>query len=93
LIIHDLKEGIFRESYPVEPTLLVFSAGENGVEVTQINEFGRDLLELCDGSARLEVIARSLYRRHGSGMESDCFFDECRMAMDTLRELELVRLS
>jgi radical SAM superfamily enzyme YgiQ (UPF0313 family) len=93
LIIHDLKEGIFRERYPMEPTLLVFSAGEKGVEVTQINEFGRDLLALCDGSAQLEVIARNLYRRHGSGMGSDCFFDECRMAMDTLRELELVRLS
>jgi hypothetical protein len=92
-IIHDLKEGLFRESYPVEPTLLVFAAGEKGVEVTQINEFGRDLLALCDGSARLEEIARSLYRRHGSGMGSDSFFDECREAMDTLRELELVRLS
>jgi radical SAM superfamily enzyme YgiQ (UPF0313 family) len=91
-IVDDLKEGIFRESYPLEPTLLVFSAGESGVEVTQINEFGRDLLELCDGSARLEEIARDLYQRYGSGMESEGFMDECREAMDTLREMELVRL-
>lgn len=92
-IIDDLREGLFRENYPPEPTLLVFSAGEEGVEVTQINAFGRDLLELCNGSARLEEIAHDLYRRHGSGMGSDRFFHECREAMDTLRELELLRLS
>lgn len=92
MIIDDMKEGVFRENYPLEPTLLVFSAGEKGVEVSQINEFGRDLLELCDGSARLEEIASGLYQRYGSGMGSEGFMDECREAMETLREMELVRL-
>jgi len=90
-IIDDLKTGIFRENYPEEPTLLVFSPSENGAEVTQINEFGRDLLELSDGSSSVERIAGGLYRQYGSGMEFENFLDECRQAMVTLGEMELLQ--
>ncbi len=93
LIVDDLKDGVFRENYPDEATLLIFSVREAGMEVTQINEFGRDLLELCDGSARLEEIARHLHKRHGSGMGNEGFTDECREALEALREMELVRFA
>jgi len=90
-IIADLKAGVFRDSYPEEPTHLVFSPGEKGTGVTQINEFGRDLLDLSDGSATIEEIAGELYCRYGSGMERESFIDECRQAIDTLREMELLQ--
>jgi hypothetical protein len=90
-IIGDLKTGYFRDSYPEEPVLLVFSPGEKGVVVTQINEFGRDLLDLSGGSASLEEIAGDLYQRYGSGMGRESFIDECRQAICTLMEMELLQ--
>jgi radical SAM superfamily enzyme YgiQ (UPF0313 family) len=90
-IITDLKAGVFRDSYPEEPTLLVFFPGEKVTEVTQINEFGRDLLDLSDGSASIEEIAGDLYCRYGSGMGRESFIGECRQAIDTLREMELLQ--
>jgi hypothetical protein len=92
-IIADLKAGVFRKSYPEEPTLVVFVTGKNGTEVTQINEFGRDLLDLSTGFAPIEEIAGDLYRRYGSGMGRESFIGECREAIDMLREMELMKKS
>jgi len=90
-IIADLKDGVFREQYPEEPTILVFLPKGNGLEVTEVNEFGRDLLWLCDGSASLEQITAELYRRHGSEMDPAAFSDECREAVDLLMGMELLQ--
>lgn len=89
-IIADMKECIFNENYEEEPTILAFTVKDNGLEVTEINEFGRDLLELSDGSATLEEVTRELYRRFGTGMDSTRFNNECREAVTTLMEMELV---
>lgn len=91
VIIADLKDGVFLEQYPEEPTILVFLPKANGLDVTEINEFGRDLLRLCDGSAGMEEITAELYRRYGDGMDSEHFSDECRQAVDSLMDMELLQ--
>ncbi len=83
-IIDDLKGGIFRERYDEDPTILVFVPTENGLEVTEINEFGRVLLELSDGSSNIDEIARDLYLRFGSGMDAVRFREECDEALAVL---------
>lgn len=89
-IIAHLKEGVYSETYRETPTILVFSAIENGCDVTQINEFGRDLLELSDGSSTFEEITEELYRRFGSGMDAASFRDECREAVAVLADMDLL---
>jgi radical SAM superfamily enzyme YgiQ (UPF0313 family) len=90
VIIHDLKDGIFRERYDEESTILVFVPDENGLDVTEINEFGRDLLELSDGSTNINEIARELYLRFGSGMDARSFLAECNEALAVLVESGLL---
>jgi hypothetical protein len=93
VIIDDLKDGIFRERYDEEPTILVFLPNEKGLDVTEINEFGRDLLELSDGSSNVEEIARKLYPRFGTGMDVSRFRDECNEALAALADTDLVQRS
>lgn len=90
-IISDMKSGVFRDCYPEEPTLLVFYPTDNGAEVIQINEFGRNLLNLSDGASSVEEIANHLFHQYGSEMEFESFMDECRQAMETLGEMELLQ--
>jgi hypothetical protein len=90
-IIADLKEGIFSECYDEAPTIVVFMPKENGLDVSEINEFGRDLLELSDGSSSMEEIAQELFRRFGSGMDSARFRDECREAVAVLAAMDLLQ--
>jgi len=89
-IISDLKSGNIRESYREEPTLLVFAAGENGVEVVEINEFGRDLVRICNGAVTVEEIAEQLRPRFGSKMKREDFLEECRQALRILGDMKLV---
>jgi radical SAM superfamily enzyme YgiQ (UPF0313 family) len=90
-IIADLKEGIFSECYDEAPAIVVFMPKENGLDVSEINEFGRDLLELSDGSSSMEEIAQELFPRFGSGMESARFHDECREAAAQLAAMDLLQ--
>jgi radical SAM superfamily enzyme YgiQ (UPF0313 family) len=90
-IIADLKEGIFSECYDEMPTIVVFMPKENGLEVSEINEFGRDLLELSNGSSSMEEITRELFRRFGSGMDPARFHDECREAVAQLAAMDLLQ--
>jgi len=90
-IIADLKEGIFSECYDEAPAIVVFMPKENGLDVSEINEFGRDLLELSDGSSSMEEIARELFRRFGSGMDPARFHDECREAVAQLAAMDLLQ--
>jgi radical SAM superfamily enzyme YgiQ (UPF0313 family) len=89
-IIADLKEGTFRDRYDESPTILVFMPDGNGLEVTEINAFGRDLLALSDGSTTVEEITRELFHRFGSGMDPASFRDECREAVAMLTEMKLL---
>jgi len=90
-IIADLKEGIFSECYDEAPAIVVFMPKENGLDVSEINEFGRDLLELSDGSSSMEEIARELFRRFGSGMDPERFHNECREAVAQLAAMDLLQ--
>jgi len=90
-IIADLKEGIFSERYDETPSILVFTTKENGLDVSEINEFGRDLLELSDGSLTIEEITRELYRRFGTGMDAASFRDECMEAVAVLADMDLLQ--
>jgi radical SAM superfamily enzyme YgiQ (UPF0313 family) len=90
-IISDMKAGIFRREYPLEETWLVFRQDQNRLEVTEINEFGRDFLGLCDGAATVEEIAEHLFQRYGANMEYGDFVGNCREALVGLWEMNLLR--
>jgi hypothetical protein len=90
-IIEDMKKGIFRENYPREETWLVFRQDGNRLEVTEINDFGRDFLDLCDGAATVEEIAGHLFRRYGTNMEYNDFVGNCHEALLGLWEMNLLR--
>ena len=90
-IIEDMKTGLFLEEYPHEETWLVFRQDENRLEVTEINDFGRDFLGLCDGAATVEEIAGRLFRRYGTDKEYSDFVGNCREALVGLWEMNLLR--
>ena len=90
-IIGDMKDGIFREHYAEEPTILVFLPKAGGLDVTEINEFGRDLLEMSDGSKSVAEIAEELYPRYGTEMDQAEFRRECEEAVASLVKMEIIR--
>ncbi|HEX9079014.1 MAG TPA: hypothetical protein VF795_05460, partial [Desulfuromonadaceae bacterium] len=90
-IVADLKEGIFRDSYLETPSLLIFHNHGERAEVTEINQFGRDFLELCDGRTSCADIAEQLRPRHGDGVGSADFQDACCEALAALGGMGLVR--
>ena len=89
-IIEDLKLGIFKDKYPVEPVWLVFLFENNELEVTEINNFGKDFLGMCTGIAELKDITTALYSMYGSDMKKDVFNKECQDAMEGLFDLKLL---
>ena len=89
-IIDDVKREVFLRNYEHEPVQLVFISKDTGLEVVETNEFGRDLLASCNGSASVDVIAAGLYSRYGTGMGTDAFRDECRDALTALQEMDIV---
>ncbi len=89
-VIRDLREGTILGAYPQEKTLLVFRAEGTDLEVTEINDFGRDFLGLCNGERTLEEIASDLYPRYGTEMDTERFFQECVGAAEALREMKLL---
>ena len=86
-IINDLKNGIYRENYEKEASVIVASQKEGGIELTEINEFGRDLLQLSNGSMTFEEIVGILYERYGQDMDSKDFQTECTTALVQLIEM------
>jgi radical SAM superfamily enzyme YgiQ (UPF0313 family) len=83
-IISDLKEGIFEEHYPDEPTWLVFYQEANALEVTEINDFGKDFLALCNGVKNVEAIAAALFKKYGNDMTREDFSKACLEAAQGL---------
>jgi hypothetical protein len=90
LIIEDLKQGIVRPGYPPKETWLVFVHRGGELEVTEVNEFGRELLVLCDGTRSLEEIAGVLNGRFGKDTEPEHFAQACREALETLAGLDMI---
>ncbi len=91
-IIEDLNMGIFNNQYAAESVSLIFRFEDNELEVTEINDFGKDFLGLCDGSARLKEIVSTLYPVYGSDMERNVFVKECEEAMTGLSDLRLLQV-
>lgn len=90
-IIEDMKAGLFREQYPLEPVWLIFRQSANQLEVTEINEFGKDFLSRCDGSATVAEITGALFAQYGRDMDYGVFAEDCRKALMGLWEMNLLR--
>jgi hypothetical protein len=89
-ILADLGAGDIRERYPEVPCWLVFRQQDNELEVTAINDFGRDLLELCDGSLTTRQIADRLHLSYGATTDPAEFDNHCWQALRQLADLRLI---
>ncbi len=88
-IMNELNDGLVREDYPPAPCILAFQYDQGKLAVTQINKFGYDFLNRCDGERTLEEIARTLFPVYGEGLEMSTFAESCR---DAARRLAALRL-
>lgn len=86
-IVNDLKNGVYRDSYEKEASIIVAFQKDGGIELTEINEFGRDMLQLSNGSTPFEKIVVILYERYGQGMDAKDFLVECNTALAQLVEM------
>ncbi|MBF0526100.1 MAG: B12-binding domain-containing radical SAM protein [Deltaproteobacteria bacterium] len=89
-IITDLKLGLVKADYPPEPTHLIFKQEKMQLDVSEINPFGRELLEHCDGKQTPEDVARSLYPEYGGGLSPTQFLSEVVTAIQTLGQMKLL---
>lgn len=83
-VILDLKSGIFKETYPDQETLLVFTQDDDLLEVSEINFFVRDFLALSDGKRTVQSISQELRKQYGQDMDPEKFFDGCVEAVQVL---------
>jgi hypothetical protein len=83
-VILDLKSGEFKESYPDQETLLVFTQDDDLLDVSEINAFAKDFLILCDGEKTVQGISQELYKQYGQGTKPEDFLDGCMKAVHVL---------
>jgi len=86
-IILDLKAGRLVDSYPRGRCFLAFRVTNGQLDVFEINSFGKDLLELCDGKKTIEEIASILFTEHGQGVTNKEFLCLCLEAHVTLGQM------
>jgi radical SAM superfamily enzyme YgiQ (UPF0313 family) len=91
-IIFDLKNGFFRESYPHERSLIIFLQEGDRLQVSEINEFGMDLLGLCNGKNTVRNISDQLASQYGKNMPDAEFFGFCVEAVETLGHLKMLQV-
>jgi len=89
-VILDLKGGNLNETYPAQETLLVFKQEADLLDVSEINPFTKDFLELCDGRKTLDDISGDLYQRYGGDMKPGDFFDSCVEAVEVLGKMGML---
>lgn len=92
-VISDMKGEGLKGSYPKKKTWLVFRQEGDHLEVTEINEFGRDLLSRCDGATSLHEISRGLFPRYAGAMDEDAFVQACEEAAGVFGQMGLLRFS
>ena len=85
-IILDLKHGDYEEEYPGRETLLIFKQDEDLLDVSEINTFAKDFLDLCDGRTTLQNISQELYQQYGQDMKPAEFFVAYVEAVQVLGE-------
>lgn len=83
-IILDLKRGNFTRTYPARKTWLVFRHEEDLLQVSEINDFAKAFLDLCDGKRTLRHISEELREQYGQDMTPEGFFDLCVEAVQVL---------
>lgn len=89
-IIDDLKNGTIRSEYLRKPVWIVFTKGDNQLEITEVNRFGKDFLNLCNGSNSLKNISDILYPIYGENASEKAFVKACKTALDGLIDLNLI---
>jgi radical SAM superfamily enzyme YgiQ (UPF0313 family) len=92
-IILDLKSGRFHEEYAPNPTFVLFQQHGDVLDTTEINSFGKDLLDLCDGRHSVEAMAERLYAQYGQEMTRDNFASACLEAVESLGTMGLLEPS
>jgi hypothetical protein len=90
-IIFDLKAGVFHGAYPPTKTYLVFTQEKDQLNVREINEFGKNLLDLCDGERTLESISLELFGRFGQQTSLPEFREVCVEAVLSLGRMNMLR--
>jgi radical SAM superfamily enzyme YgiQ (UPF0313 family) len=90
VIIVDLIAGKYKGGYPPQKTFLVFKQDDDLLDVSEINPFTRDFLDLCNGKKTVEAISEILYERHGRDMEAGEFFNSCLEAIKILGKERLL---
>jgi radical SAM superfamily enzyme YgiQ (UPF0313 family) len=84
MIVSELKSGVLRETYPLQETVLVFRQDGDLLDVSEVNAFAKDFLDLCSGDKSLVSISEELYPRYGQGMKPQDFFETCVEALQVL---------
>lgn len=77
VIISNLKNNIIKDEYPQTKTLLIFKHSGEELNVTEINDFGVDFLNMCDGKRSLSKITNLLYQHYGLNIKQDVFLNSC----------------
>jgi hypothetical protein len=90
VIIIDMREGNLKKHYDGKETYMVFYHDGDMLDVSEINHFTRDFLELSDGTNSIKDICRKLFPRYGSDMKEEDFFDSCKEAVQVLGEMGLL---
>jgi radical SAM superfamily enzyme YgiQ (UPF0313 family) len=90
-VVQDLRAGLISPFTPPSPCFLAFFGTDSGLEVSEINPFGRDLLDLCDGENSPTSIAKTLFGSYGDNMDPKAFDSACREALDQLAGLGFIR--
>jgi radical SAM superfamily enzyme YgiQ (UPF0313 family) len=89
-VILQMKFGRFPDACARRTVHLVFSRADDSTQVREINEFGYDFLQLCDGRRSIQEIAATLYPKYGADKERDQFASMCAEAAGALAGLELL---
>jgi hypothetical protein len=89
-VILDLKSGNYKEAYPGRETLLLFKQDEDLLDVSEINPFAKDFLDLCDGKTTLQTISEKLYEQYGQDMRQADFFGACVESVQVLGKKRFV---
>lgn len=86
-IIVDLKQGVYRDTYEMNATIIVAFEKDGGIELTEINEFGRDLILLLNRTGSFQEVVEILATRYGQDMDAQDFYFECSVALAQLIEM------
>ncbi len=91
-IIEDMRQGVWRQTYPQDPVALAFKHQHGQLEVARINDFGVDFLHLCNGTRPVADIAAALRPVHGAETPEEVFMHACVEAVETFRTMRFVEM-